>query len=46
MIIEPSEPNQEHQPSKIQQFLAQVNNYSFQLPADYKFNRDEIKVIE
>ncbi|MBD2453649.1 hypothetical protein H6G80_06105 [Nostoc sp. FACHB-87] len=42
MIIEPSEPNQDHQVSKIQQFLARVNNYSFQLPADYKFNRDEI----
>jgi hypothetical protein len=42
MIIEPSEPNQDHQASKIQQFLARVNNYSFQLPADYKFNRDEI----
>ncbi|MEA5566778.1 hypothetical protein [Anabaena sp. UHCC 0399] len=38
MIIEPSEPHQNHQASKIQQFLAQVNNYSFQLPADYKFN--------
>ncbi|MBE9006967.1 hypothetical protein IQ259_18315 [Fortiea sp. LEGE XX443] len=42
MIIEPSEPNQDYQASKIQQFLARVNNYSFQLPADYKFNRDEI----
>ncbi|WGV26253.1 hypothetical protein [Halotia branconii] len=44
MIIEPSEYTQaiDSEESKIQQFLAQVNNYSFQLPADYKFNRDEI----
>jgi hypothetical protein len=42
MIIEPSETNQDHQASKIQHFLARVDNYSFQIPADYKFNRDEI----
>jgi hypothetical protein len=44
MIIEPSEPNQEidSQASKIEQFLERVNNYSFSLPADYKFNREEI----
>ncbi|BAT53260.1 unknown protein [Nostoc sp. NIES-3756] len=44
MIIEPSEPNQaiDSQASKIAQFLERVNNYSFPLPADYKFNRDEI----
>jgi hypothetical protein len=28
--------------TKIQQFLQRVNNYSFQLPTDYKFNREEI----
>jgi hypothetical protein len=27
---------------KIQQFLERVNNYSFQLPKDYKFNREDI----
>ncbi|MEH2408881.1 hypothetical protein [Nostoc sp.] len=27
---------------KIEHFLAQVNNYSFLLPPDYKFNREEI----
>jgi hypothetical protein len=44
MILEPSESTQpiDSQESKIQQFLARVNNYSFPLPADYKFNREEI----
>jgi hypothetical protein len=36
------QPNQSTQESQIQQFLAQVNNYSFLLPPDYKFNREEI----
>lgn len=44
MILEPSESTQpiDSQESKIQQFLARVNNYSFPLPSDYKFNREEI----
>jgi hypothetical protein len=44
MILEPSESTQpiDSQESKIQQFLARVNHYSFQLPPDYKFNREEI----
>jgi hypothetical protein len=32
----------EEKESKIEQFLARANNYSFQLPDDYKFNREEI----
>ena len=44
MILEPSESTQpiDSQESKIQQFLARVNHYSFPLPSDYKFNREEI----
>jgi ubiquitin len=44
MILEPSESTQaiDSQESKIQQFLARVNNYSFPLPPEYKFNREEI----
>ncbi|MBE9055193.1 hypothetical protein [Sphaerospermopsis sp. LEGE 08334] len=44
MILEPSEPAQltDSQESKIQKFLARVNNYSFPLSPDYKFNREEI----
>ena len=44
MILEPSESTQaiDSQESKIQQFLARVNHYSFPLPPDYKFNREEI----
>lgn len=44
MIIEPSESTQgiDYEESKIQQFLDRVNNYSFPLPPDYKFNREEI----
>jgi hypothetical protein len=44
MIFEPSESTQtvNYRESKIQQFLARVNNYSFHLPPDYNFNREEI----
>lgn len=44
MILEPSESTQaiDSEESKIQQFLERVNNYSFPLPPDYKFNREEI----
>jgi hypothetical protein len=44
MIIEPSEPTLDigDEDLKIRQFLTRVNNYSFQVPADYKFNREEI----
>ncbi|YAF98362.1 MAG: hypothetical protein AB3A66_12205 [Nodularia sp. CChRGM 3473] len=44
MILEPSESTQtiDSEESKIQQFLERVNNYSFPLPLDYKFNREEI----
>ena len=44
MILEPSEFTQpiDSQEWKIQQLLARVNHYSFQLPPDYKFNREEI----
>lgn len=44
MILEPSESAQptDSQESKIQKFLARVNNYSFPLSPDYKFNREEI----
>ncbi|WP_414528662.1 hypothetical protein [Nodularia chucula] len=44
MILEPSESTQaiDSEESKIQQFLERVNNYSFPLPQNYKFNREEI----
>lgn len=44
MILEARESTQpiDSKESKIQQFLARVNNYSFPLPPDYKFNREEI----
>ncbi|MEH2296295.1 hypothetical protein [Nostoc sp.] len=44
LILEPSQSNQllDYGESKIEHFLAQVNNYSFLLPPDYKFNREEI----
>ncbi len=44
MILETNESTQpiDSQESKIQQFLARVNHYSFQLPPDYKFNWEEI----
>ena len=44
VILEPSESTQpiDSQELKIQQFLARVNNYSFRVPPDYKFNREEI----
>lgn len=44
MILEASESTQilDYQESKIQQFLTRAKNYSFPLPADYKFNREEI----
>ncbi|MCG6133897.1 MAG: hypothetical protein MET45_04440 [Nostoc sp. LLA-1] len=44
MILEPRESTQtiDSEESKIQQFLERVNNYSFPLPLDYKFNREEI----
>ena len=44
VILEPSQSTQtiDYGESKIQQFLAQVNKYSFLLPPDYKFNREEI----
>jgi hypothetical protein len=44
MILEPSKSTQiiDSQESKVEQFLARVNNYSFPLPADYEFNREEI----
>ncbi|WP_414551508.1 hypothetical protein [Anabaena sp. CCY 0017] len=44
MILEPSESTQaiDSEESKIQQFVERVNNYSFPLPPDYKFNREEI----
>ncbi|BDA75073.1 unknown protein [Calothrix sp. PCC 7716] len=44
MIIDTSESNQDfssHE-SKLKQFMEQVKRYSFRLPEDYKFNRDEI----
>lgn len=44
LILEASQSTQtiDSGESKIQQFLAQVNNYFFLLPQDYKFNREEI----
>ena len=44
MIIESSDSTQliDSQESKIHKFLERVNNYSFPLPPDYKFNREEI----
>ncbi|MBD2514461.1 hypothetical protein H6G93_05460 [Nostoc sp. FACHB-973] len=44
VILEPSQSTQtiDYGESKIDHFLAQVNNYSFPLPPDYKFNREEI----
>ncbi|MEH2257740.1 hypothetical protein [Nostoc sp.] len=37
-----SENHSQEKTLKIEHFLAQVNNYSFLLPSDYKFNREEI----
>ena len=44
MIFEPSESSETRNSgeSKIQQFLERVKNYSFNLPANYKFNREEL----
>ncbi|MEH2162277.1 MAG: hypothetical protein V7K38_14830 [Nostoc sp.] len=44
MILEPSKSTEliDSKESKLQQFLERVNNYSFPLPPDYKFNREEI----
>lgn len=44
MIFESSEFDEkiDYSESKINQFLERVKNYSFQLPPDYKFNREEI----
>lgn len=44
MIIDSSESNQgfSSNESKLEQFLEQVKKYSFRLPEDYKFNRDEM----
>ncbi|MCC5617532.1 hypothetical protein LC605_21075 [Nostoc sp. CHAB 5836] len=44
VILEQSQSTEkiDHAESKIYQFLAKVNNYSFLLPTDYKFNREEI----
>lgn len=44
MILEPTQSTQtiDDGESKIHQFLEKVNNYSFRLPQDYQFNREEI----
>lgn len=44
MIFAPSEFSEttESQKSRVQQFLERMKNYSFKLPSDYKFNREEI----
>ncbi|GAA6619862.1 hypothetical protein [Scytonema sp. NUACC26] len=44
MIFESSEFDETIDSSefKIKRFLERVKNYSFQLPPDYKFNREEI----
>jgi hypothetical protein len=45
MILSPSQSTQiiDDRESKVQHFLTQVNNYSFVLPPDYKFNREEVR---
>ncbi|MEH1856347.1 MAG: hypothetical protein V7L11_32830 [Nostoc sp.] len=44
VILEPTQSTQtiDDGESKIHQFLEKVNNYSFLLPPDYQFNREEI----
>ncbi|NMG17954.1 hypothetical protein [Brasilonema bromeliae] len=44
MIFEQSESREtiDSRETKIQEFLARVNKYSFEIPSDYKFNREEI----
>ena len=44
VILEQSQSTQtiDDKESKIHQFLEKVNKYSFRLPPDYKFNREEI----
>jgi hypothetical protein len=44
MIFEHSESHEtmNSRETKIKEFLAQVNKYSFEIPSDYKFNREEI----
>jgi hypothetical protein len=44
VILEPTQSTQtiDDGESKIHQFLEKVNKYSFRLPPDYKFNREEI----
>jgi hypothetical protein len=44
IIIESNESNQNiisNEP-RLKQFMERVNSYSFQIPSDYKFNRDEM----
>ncbi|GJD18299.1 unknown protein [Rivularia sp. IAM M-261] len=43
MIIDSNESNQDtsSNESKLKKFMERVNNYSFQLPDNYKFNRDD-----
>jgi len=44
LILEPTQSTQtiDDGESKIHQFLEKVNKYSFLLPQDYQFNREEI----
>ncbi|MHC5728383.1 MAG: hypothetical protein ACYT04_42000 [Nostoc sp.] len=44
VILESTQSTQtiDDEESKIHQFLEKVNNYSFRLPQDYQFNREEI----
>ena len=44
MIFELSESSEtmDSREPKIKEFLAQVKNYSFKIPSDYKFDREEI----